>query len=182
MNLQKATLGGGCFWCLEAIFQQVKGVTQVVSGYCGGAIPNPTYHQVCSGSTGHAEVIQIIFDTTKISYDDILRIFFHLHDPTTLNRQGGDVGSQYRSVIFHHDEEQKNIAEKIKKEINQTGLWKNSIVTQIEPCPTFYKAEDYHQNYFQTNSSQPYCQVVIIPKLQKFMDGFKDMVPHAKKK
>lgn len=174
MSLQKATLGGGCFWCLEAIFQQVKGVLQVVSGYCGGSILNPTYHQVCTGSTGHAEVIQITYDISLVSYGDLLQIFFQLHDPTTLNRQGGDVGSQYRSVIFYHDEEQKNIAEKIKKGINQTGLWKNPIVTQLEPCPTFYKAEDYHQNYFQTNADQPYCRVVIAPKLEKFMALFKD--------
>lgn len=180
-NLQKATMGGGCFWCLEAIYQQVKGVIQVVSGYCGGATPNPTYHQVCGGSSGHAEVIQITYDASLVSYDDLLQIFFHIHDPTTLNCQGADMGSQYRSVIFYHSEEQKNIAEKVKKEIGQTGLWKNPIVTQLEPCSTFYKAEDYHQNYFQTNSNQPYCQVVIVPKLQKFMDLYISKVPYAKK-
>ncbi len=171
-NLQTILLGGGCFWCLEAVYQQVKGVERVVSGYAGGQNPNPTYQQVCTGSTGHAEVVLLTFNTSIISLHDILEIFFHLHDPTTLNRQGHDVGSQYRSVIFYKDEEQKKIALEVKEEIRKSGLWKQEIVTEISPSPVFYPAEDYHQNYFLNNPHQSYCQYVVSPKVAKFLDEF----------
>ncbi len=169
-----ATLGGGCFWCVEAVYQDLKGVHSVVSGYAGGTIKNPTYEQICTGRTGHAEVAQITFDPEVISYEDILYVFWRTHDPTTLNRQGADIGTQYRSVIFYHNEEQKAIAEKSKRETDASGLWSNPIVTEISPLPKFYEAEGYHQNYYRTNPNQPYCRVVIDPKVSKFRKEFQD--------
>jgi peptide-methionine (S)-S-oxide reductase len=173
-KLEKATLGAGCFWCVEAIYQDVEGVHKVESGYAGGHVANPTYRQVCTGTTGHAEVAQITFDPEVISFEDILTIFWRTHDPTTLNRQGADVGPQYRSAIFYHDEEQKRIAEKSLAETEASGLWPNPIVTEIAPLDTFYVAEDYHQNYYNDNANQPYCRVVIDPKVRKFRKEFKD--------
>src|SRR5579859_192045 len=154
-----ATLGGGCFWCLEPIFNDLRGVTSVVSGYAGGTAPNPTYDQVCSGRTGHAEVVQITFDPNEVSYGDLLRIFFTIHDPTTLNRQGADVGTQYRSVIFYHSPEQKHVAEEKIAELNASGTYRVPIVTQLVPFEAFYRAEDYHQGYFRSNPYQGYCQI-----------------------
>lgn len=167
-NIELATLGGGCFWCLEAVYEQVNGVDKVVSGYSGGSLENPTYEQVCSETTGHAEVVQVTFNTEILSYDKILRIFFAIHDPTTLNRQGYDIGSSYRSVIFYHSEEQKNTSEAIMKELDNGDIWDNPIVTEIKPLDVFYVAEGYHQNYYQNNKYQPYCQGIISPKLAKF--------------
>ena len=172
--IETATLGGGCFWCVEAIYQDVIGVQQVVSGYAGGSVEHPTYHQVCSGSTGHAEVVQIAFDPTAISFAELLFIFWRTHDPTTLNQQGYDVGTQYRSVIFYHDEQQREIAEQSLSETDASDLWSDPIVTEIAPLPTFYKAENYHQNYFVQNPYQPYCIAVIHPKVQKFRKAFRD--------
>jgi peptide-methionine (S)-S-oxide reductase len=160
-----ATLGGGCFWCVEAVFERFKGVTSVVSGYAGGTTPNPTYKAICNGDTGHAEVVQVHFDPTIIYYDQILQIFWEAHDPTTLNRQGGDDGTQYRSVIFTHNDQQKIIAEKSKQSAAKS--FTKPIVTEILPLPTFYPAEEYHQDYFRRNPNQPYCAVVISPKLKK---------------
>jgi peptide-methionine (S)-S-oxide reductase len=167
-SLEVATLAGGCFWCIEAVFREVDGVENVVSGYTGGTTANPTYEQVCSGKTGHAEAVQVSFDPFKISYREILEIFFSIHDPTTLNRQGVDVGTQYRSAIFYHTEQQKAIAEELITELNTVRLWKKPIVTQIVPLHTFYPAEDYHQRYFSRHPEQGYCQMVISPKLNKF--------------
>ena len=175
-KLKKATFGSGCFWCTEAVFEMVEGVHSVVSGYAGGNVENPTYEQVCSGSTGHAEVIQITYDPGIITYDEILQIFWKTHDPTTLNRQGNDVGTQYRSVIFYHDDEQKQLAEKYKKELDTSGAWKNPIITEIVPLPVFYKAEDYHQNYYENNPNQGYCAFIISPKLEKFEKVFKEKI------
>lgn len=175
-KLEMATLGGGCFWCVEAIYQDVQGVQSVVSGYAGGAVANPTYQQVCSGTTGHAEVAQITYDPAVISYEDILYIFWRTHDPTTLNRQGADVGTQYRSVIFYHNDEQKAIAEKSRQETDASNLWPNPIVTEIVPLTDFYEAEDYHQNYYKLNPNQPYCRMVIDPKVQKFRKAFQEML------
>jgi peptide-methionine (S)-S-oxide reductase len=163
-----ATLGGGCFWCLEAVYQELRGVEKVESGYSGGDVPNPTYRQVCSETTGHAEVVQVTFDPDEVSYRDILEVYFTIHDPTTLNRQGADVGTQYRSVIFYHTEEQKRTAEEVISEIEAEGIWNNPIVTEVVPLDEFYVAEDYHQNYFRNNGFQPYCQVIIAPKVAKF--------------
>lgn len=163
------TLGGGCFWCTEAVFEQLNGVEQVESGYSGGTVPNPTYKQVCTGKTGHAEVIQITYYPKVISTKDLLRIFFVVHDPTTLNRQGNDIGTQYRSVIFYRSPEQKTAAEEVIKELNN-----KKIVTELAPFKTFYKAEDYHQEYYRLNGTQPYCQAVIAPKLAKFRAHFRD--------
>jgi peptide-methionine (S)-S-oxide reductase len=163
-----ATLGGGCFWCLEAVYQELRGVEKVESGYSGGDVPNPTYRQVCSETTGHAEVVQVTFDPDLVSYRDILEVYFTIHDPTTLNRQGADVGTQYRSVIFYHTEEQKRTAEEVISEIEAEGIWNNPIVTEVVPLDEFYVAEDYHQNYFRNNGFQPYCQVIIAPKVAKF--------------
>jgi peptide-methionine (S)-S-oxide reductase len=168
MIRQTATLGGGCFWCLEAIYDDLKGIERVESGYAGGNLPNPTYEQVCSGTTGHAEVVQLVFNPNVISYREILQIFFTIHDPTTLNRQGGDVGTQYRSMIFYHDEAQREIAEEVIWEIQAAGLWPDPIVTDLAPIHKFYKAEDYHQEYFANNPNQTYCQVIIAPKVAKF--------------
>jgi peptide-methionine (S)-S-oxide reductase len=163
-----ATLGGGCFWCLEAVYEELRGVEKVESGYTGGAVPNPTYRQVCTGTTGHAEVVQVTFDPEVVSFREILEIFFTIHDPTTLNRQGADVGTQYRSAIFYHDEEQKRVAEEVVAELEEAHLWNDPIVTEVKPFDTFYVAEDYHQGYYRNNEYQPYCQVVIAPKVAKF--------------
>jgi peptide-methionine (S)-S-oxide reductase len=163
-----ATLGGGCFWCLEAVYDELNGVEQVESGYSGGTVVNPSYRQVCAGTTGHAEVVQLTFDPQVISFKEILEIFFTIHDPTTLNRQGGDVGPQYRSAIFYHNQAQKAIAEQVIQEINAAHIWPAPIVTEVTPSSTFYQAEDYHQEYFKHNSQQPYCQVVVAPKVAKF--------------
>lgn len=163
-----ATLGGGCFWCLEAIYDDLKGVVAVTSGYAGGHVANPTYQQVCAHTTGHAEVVQIKFDPTIISYRDILQVFFAIHDPTTLNRQGNDVGDQYRSVIFYHDDAQKRIATETIQELTAARAFVDPLVTQVEPLTQFYPAEDYHQEYFKDNPNQPYCRVVIAPKVAKF--------------
>lgn len=167
------TLGGGCFWCVEAVFQRVKGIQNVVSGYSGGTFENPTYRQVTTGTTGHAEVIQLVFVPDEISFTEILEIFFSVHDPTTLNRQGADVGTQYRSVIFYHHEQQKEIALQAISELNRAKVFDNKIVTEIAPAGIFYRAEDYHQNYYNDNTRQPYCQVVIRPKLEKIEKVFK---------
>jgi peptide-methionine (S)-S-oxide reductase len=167
-RMEVATLGGGCFWCLEAVYQELRGVEKVESGYSGGDIPNPTYRQVCSETTGHAEVVQVTFDPDEVSYRDILEVYFTIHDPTTLNRQGADVGTQYRSVIFYHDEDQKRTAEEVISELETEGLWNGPIVTEVAPFDEFYVAEDYHQNYYRNNGFQPYCQVIIAPKVAKF--------------
>ena len=167
-----ATLGGGCFWCLEAVFDELQGVEQVVSGYAGGHMPNPTYQQVCTGTTGHAEVVQVTFDPQVISYRELLHVFFAVHDPTTPNRQGADVGPQYRSIILYHDEEQKQVAEEVIAELEAARVWPNPIVTEVVPFQAFYPAEAYHQQYFKRNPWQPYCQVVIAPKLVKFRKAF----------
>ena len=163
-----ATLAGGCFWCLEAVYVELRGVEKVVSGYAGGHIKNPTYREVCNGTTGHAEVVQITFDPAVVSYLDILRIFFTIHDPTTLNRQGNDVGTQYRSAIFYHDETQKQVAVEVIDELTRQRVWPNPIVTEVAPLEKFYPAEDYHQDYFANNPMQPYCQVIVAPKVAKF--------------
>lgn len=163
-----ATLGGGCFWCLEAVFQNLKGVMKVESGYAGGPAPNPTYEQVCSGRTGHAEVVQVTFDPAVISYYDLLEVFFAIHDPTTLNRQGGDMGTQYRSAIFSHTPDQQVTAEKVIKDLEAAQLWNGTIVTEVTPLKEFYRAEAYHQNYYRSNPMQPYCLAVIAPKVAKF--------------
>ena len=175
-KLETATLGGGCFWCVEAIFQDLKGVHRVVSGYAGGAVENPTYQQVCTGNTGHAEVTQITYDPEVISYEDLLYVFWRTHDPTTLNRQGADVGTQYRSIILYHNEAQKAIAEKSRRETDASDLWPNPIVTEIAPLGAFYPAEDYHQDYYRQNRFQPYCLAVIDPKLRKFRKEFKEQL------
>jgi peptide-methionine (S)-S-oxide reductase len=163
-----ATLGGGCFWCLEAVFEELRGVQGVMSGYSGGTVPDPTYEQVCTGTTGHAEVVQVTFDPAVVSFREILEVYFSIHDPTTLNRQGADVGTQYRSVIFYHTPEQKRIAEEVIAELEEAGVWEDPIVTEVTPSSDFYDAEDYHQEYFRRNQRQPYCQVVVAPKVAKF--------------
>lgn len=175
-NQQIATLAGGCFWCLEAAFNELKGVENVVSGYAGGNVPHPTYEQVCTGETGHAEAVQITFDADLLSFGDLLRIFFSLHDPTTLNRQGPDVGTQYRSAIFYHDETQRIEAEEIIRELTQAGLWDHPIVTEVTPFTNFYPAEAYHQNYFARNPWQPYCRTVVAPKVAKFRKQFVERI------
>jgi len=171
---QVATFGSGCFWCTEAVFLNVEGVKKVESGYMGGQVKNPTYKEVCSGLTGHAEVIQLTYDPKRISYDELLEIFWKTHDPTTLNRQGADTGTQYRSVIFYHNEEQKKLAGEYKTKLDQSGAFDNPIVTEIAVATQFYKAEDYHQNYYNLNGDAPYCQFVIQPKVEKFKKVFKD--------
>jgi peptide-methionine (S)-S-oxide reductase len=168
-----ATLGGGCFWCVEAVFDDLKGVISVESGYSGGATANPTYKQVCTGTTGHAEAVQIAFDPDVISYKQILEVFFTVHDPTTLNRQGGDIGTQYRSAIFYRNPEQKSIAEQTIKQFSAAKVWDNPIVTEVTPFNTFYIAEDYHQEYFAHNGEQPYCRAVVAPKVAKFREHFR---------
>jgi peptide-methionine (S)-S-oxide reductase len=169
---ERATLGGGCFWCLEAVYELVRGVTAVKSGYAGGSIPNPTYEQVCSGTTGHAEVVQVTFDPASISYREILEIFFAIHDPTTRDRQGADVGTQYRSAIFTHSAEQAEVARNLVAELDAQGLWDDPIVTEIAPLDRFYPAERYHDEYYRRNPSQGYCRIVIGPKLAKFRQSF----------
>lgn len=171
-GLEVATIGGGCFWCTEAIYQDLKGVEKVLSGYSGGYLAKPTYKQVTSGTTGHAEVIQVFYDPTIISFDEILEIFWSTHDPTTLNRQGADVGPQYRSAVFYHSESQKEKAELYKNKLNESGAFNKPIVTEVTPFSNFYVAEDYHQNYFKDNGMQPYCQFVIRPKVEKFRKVF----------
>jgi peptide-methionine (S)-S-oxide reductase len=175
-NLQTATLAGGCFWCLEAVYDEIKGVHSVESGYAGGHMDNPTYRAVCNGDTGHAEVIQVHFDPNLVSYRDLLNVFFAIHDPTTLNRQGGDVGTQYRSSIFYHDDEQKKIAEELIKDLNAQQIWDRPIVTQVEKLDRFYVAEDYHQEYFARNPYQPYCMAVVAPKVSKFRKHFLELL------
>ncbi|MBB5619942.1 peptide-methionine (S)-S-oxide reductase [Pedobacter cryoconitis] len=177
-KLQKATFGMGCFWCSEALFQKLDGVTAVRSGFEGGSYPNPTYEEVCSGATGHAEVIEFNYDPAKISYDDLLEVFWKSHDPTTLNRQGADVGTQYRSVVFYHTPEQKTAAEHYKAELNKTNAYGKPVVTEITKAETFYKAEGYHQDYFNKNADQPYCRLVILPKLEKLEKVFKAKLKH----
>lgn len=168
MATEIATLGGGCFWCLEAVFEQLRGVGEVVSGYSGGGTPDPTYERVCSGGTGHAEVIEITFDPEVISFQDLLEVFFSIHDPTTPNRQGADVGTQYRSAIFYHSPEQESVAQKTIARLNHSGPWDAPIVTKVKPFEAFYPAEEYHQEYFRRNPGQGYCRVVIEPKVVKF--------------
>jgi peptide-methionine (S)-S-oxide reductase len=172
MSNEVAIIGGGCFWCIEPLFDELKGVESVESGYCGGHIPNPTYKQICTGSTGHAEVIRVTFDPAELSFRDLLGVFFAMHDPTTLNRQGHDAGTQYRSVIFCQSEQQKIEAEKLIKELDGAGLWTNPIVTEIADAQPFYLAEDYHQEYFRYNPNQPYCQAVVAPKVAKFRQKY----------
>ena len=168
------TLGGGCFWCIEAVFEELNGVEHLESGYSGGQVADPTYEQVCTGATGHAEVVQVTFDPKVISLKEVLEVFFTVHDPTTLNRQGADVGTQYRSMIFYRSEEQKVIAEQVIREIQKEKLWKAPIVTELVPFKAFYKAEDYHQEYYKKNPGQAYCRIVIEPKIKKFREHYKD--------
>lgn len=177
-TFETATLGGGCFWCLEAAFKELRGVTQVTSGYAGGYLPEPTYDEVCSGATGHAEVVQIRFNVDKLSYRDLLAVFFTIHDPTTLNRQGNDSGSQYRSVIFYHDEAQRQVAEAVMAEV--APLWDDPLVTELRPLPDFYPAEDYHHNYFANNPTQPYCRLVVAPKVAKVRQHFANLLRHTR--
>ena len=172
--METLVLGGGCFWCTEAIFQRVKGVSTVVSGYSGGKYPNPTYREICEGTSGHAEVIQISFDEQQISVEDLLLIFFHTHDPTSLNRHGNDIGTQYRSVIFYADETQRLAAENVIKQLENDRVFDSPIVTELSPLKTFYPAEAYHQDYYNQNSYQPYCSMLIAPKLNKFLAAFKE--------
>lgn len=181
-NLEKATLGAGCFWCVEAVFEELKGVKKVEAGYAGGELENPSYRQVSSGTTRHAEVARIVFDPDVISYDQLLTVFWHTHNPTTLNRQGADVGPQYRSVIFYHNEKQKEIAEKSMAEVDRSDLWEDPIVTEIEPVSNYSKAENYHQNYYENNPNAGYCQVIIAPKLKKFRKEFSHLLKEEKKK
>lgn len=173
-NLETITLGGGCYWCVEAVYENLDGVKSVVSGFSGGKVANPTYEEVCTGTTGHAEVVQITYNKTKTDINEIFQVFFTVHDPTTLNRQGADVGTQYRSVIFYKNAEQKKAAESIIAELNKAKVYNSPIVTKVEPFKTFYKAEDYHQNYYANNKNQPYCKMVIQPKIEKFEKVFKD--------
>lgn len=173
---ETATLAGGCFWCTEAVFSELKGVQKVQPGYSGGRLQNPTYEQVCSDSTGHAEAVQVTFEPKVISYKDLLRIFFSVHDPTTLNRQGNDVGTQYRSAIFYHDQEQKETAEQVMKEVRDEKIWGRPFVTELLPFIAFYPAEDYHKDYFKRNPNQGYCQVIIEPKVSKFRKHYLNML------
>jgi peptide-methionine (S)-S-oxide reductase len=179
-GMEVATLAGGCFWCLETIFDELEGVEGVVSGYSGGKTPNPSYKEVCGGRTGHAEAVQVMFDPRVISYREILAVFFSMHDPTTFHRQGADVGAQYRSVIFYHDDKQKAIAEQLIKELDAAKIWDAPIVTEVTPFTAFYPAEDYHQHYFKQNAAQPYCQVVIAPKLAKFREHYSDKLKNRR--
>ncbi|RPD45949.1 peptide-methionine (S)-S-oxide reductase [Hymenobacter sediminis] len=172
--MEQATFGAGCFWCVEAVFQDLNGVEKVVSGYTGGRIANPTYKEVCSGLTGHAEVAQITYDPSKITFKELLEVFWKTHDPTTLNRQGADVGTQYRSAIFYHNDEQKRLSEEYKKKLNDAHAFPNPVVTEIVPLGKFYAAENYHQNYYNQNSQQPYCQFVVKPKIDKVRQVFAD--------
>jgi peptide-methionine (S)-S-oxide reductase len=172
MAMKEATLGAGCFWCVEACFKDLNGVTHVEPGYSGGHIKNPGYKEVCTGRTGHAEVVRVVFDDEQISYAEILEVFWFVHDPTTLNRQGNDIGEQYKSVVYYHDEEQKRIAEEIKTKLDASGAWSNPIVTEISPLINYYSAEDYHRDYFAINPDQPYCAAVVRPKVEKFRKVF----------
>lgn len=172
--MDTATFGAGCFWCVEAVFQELKGVKSVKSGYAGGTVKNPSYKEVCTGRTGHAEVAQIVYDPSVITYDELLEVFWKTHDPTTLNRQGNDIGTQYRSSVFYHNAAQKEKAEYYLKKLDESGAWNDPIITTIEELTDFYPAEDYHQNYYDNNSSQPYCTFVIQPKLEKFRAAFAD--------
>jgi peptide-methionine (S)-S-oxide reductase len=167
-----ATLAGGCFWCLEAVFVRLKGVESVVSGYAGGSVPNPSYELVCTGTTGHAEVVQIAFDPSVVSYRDLLQIFFTIHDPTTLNRQGADAGTQYRSAIFHHTDEQRAVAREVITALTASGVWEDPVVTELIPLDTFYPADEYHQDYYERHSAQPYCRTVIEPKVAKLRQQY----------
>jgi len=178
-SIELATLGGGCFWCSEAIFTELIGVEKVESGYSGGTVPNPTYEQVCAGRTGHAEVVQITFDPNVISFKELLQIFLTMHDPTTLNRQGADVGTQYRSIILYHSDEQKAVAARVIKEIEAAKVWDRPIVTEVKPFEEFYRAEDYHQEYFKRNGGQAYCQIVIAPKVAKLRKQYRDRLRAA---
>ncbi|WP_460672953.1 peptide-methionine (S)-S-oxide reductase MsrA [Larkinella ripae] len=180
-GLEKATFGTGCFWCTEAMFEALDGVSDAVSGYEGGAKANPTYKEVCTGNTGHAECVEVIYDPKKVTYAELLQAFFRSHDPTSLNRQGADVGTQYRSVIFYHNAEQKQLAETVKQELNASGAYDKPIVTEISAASTFYVAEDYHQSYFANNPEQGYCSFVIAPKLDKFRKVFKDKLKGSDK-
>jgi peptide-methionine (S)-S-oxide reductase len=175
-NLEVATLAGGCFWCLEAVFDELKGVESVESGYSGGHVPNPTYAQVCDDNTGHAEVVRVTFDPQVLSYHDLLKVFFSIHDPTTLNRQGNDIGTQYRSAIFYHTPEQKAAAEQVIRELTEAGLWDQRIVTEVTPFDQFYMAEDYHQEYFKKNPYQGYCRAIIAPKVAKFRQKYMEQL------
>ncbi|MCG6186673.1 peptide-methionine (S)-S-oxide reductase MsrA [Maribellus maritimus] len=175
-NIEKATLGGGCFWCTEAVYLQLNGVVEVKPGYSGGHVKNPSYKEVCTGRTGHAEVVQLTYNPEKVSFSEILEVFFMTHDPTTLNRQGNDVGTQYRSAIFYHNQQQKEIAEEIIQEFEKEKVYDSPIVTEVTPFEKFYIAEDYHINYFERNKNQPYCQFVVAPKVEKFQKIFKDKV------
>jgi peptide-methionine (S)-S-oxide reductase len=171
---EAATLGGGCFWCVEAVFDELRGVSSVESGYAGGHTANPTYEQVCSGATGHAEVVRVTFDPREVSFREILEVFFTAHDPTTLNRQGADVGTQYRSVIYYHDERQREVAEQTIRELNEANIWDGTIVTEVAPLSNYYEAEEYHQEYFARNPGQGYCRAVVAPKVAKFRQRFRD--------
>ncbi len=171
---EQATLGGGCFWCVEAVFDELRGVLSVESGYAGGRTANPSYEQVCSGTTGHAEVVRVTYDPREVSFREILEVFFTAHDPTTLNRQGADVGTQYRSVIFYHDERQREVAEEVIRELDEAKIWGGPIVTELSPLAGYYEAEDYHQEYFARNPGQGYCRVVVAPKVAKFRQRFRD--------
>ncbi|HKL33730.1 MAG TPA: peptide-methionine (S)-S-oxide reductase MsrA [Tangfeifania sp.] len=175
-ELKKATLGGGCFWCTEAVYKELKGVVDVVPGYSGGSIKNPAYREVCTGRTGHAEVVQISYNPEVVSYKEILEVFFMTHDPTTLNRQGNDVGTQYRSAVFYHDEYQKETAEEVIRYFEKENIYNQPIVTEVAPFETFYKAEDYHKDYFERNEDQPYCQFIVAPKVAKFKKIFKNKI------
>lgn len=175
-KLDVATFGAGCFWCIETIFQRIEGVEKVISGYSGGNTKQPTYDEVCSGETGHAEVCQVYFDPQKVSYEMLLKVFWKIHDPTTLNRQGADVGTQYRSVVFYHTDKQKQLAQNYKEKLDSAGIWKNQIVTEITAFDTFYRAEAYHQDYYNNNKAQPYCNLVITPKVEKFEEVFSDIL------
>lgn len=175
-KLDSAIFGAGCFWCVEAVFQRLKGVERVISGYSGGSVKNPTYKQVCEGNTGHAEVCKIYYDPTVLTYTELLEVFWKTHDPTTLNRQGNDVGPQYRSVIFYNNDEQKELAQHYKNKLDSSGIFSDRIVTEISPAGEFFVAEDYHQNYFDENGNQPYCSFVIKPKIEKFNKIFKDKI------
>lgn len=179
VRTETATLGGGCFWCLEAVYQEMEGIRQVESGYMGGTTPNPSYRDVCSGTTGHVEVVRVVFDPEVVRYQDVLDVFFAIHDPTTRDRQGNDVGPQYRSVIFYHSDEQRVAAEDKIRELNAAGIWPDTIVTEVRPASTFYRAEAYHQEYFRSNPQQPYCAYVISPKLRKFREKFTGKRRHA---
>jgi peptide-methionine (S)-S-oxide reductase len=173
-GMETATFGSGCFWCTEAVFQRIKGVESVVSGFSGGNVKNPTYYEVCEGMTGHAEVVQVTYDPKVVTYPELLEVFWKLHDPTTLNRQGNDVGTQYRSVIFYHTDEHKELAEHYMRKLDESGAYSRPIVTEIAPYSEFYPAEDYHQNYFRENGRMPYCQLVIVPKMEKLKEVFRD--------